>query len=60
LFGNINATYSILKNLKAGFNAQGNYASGYADGRVASIALILANFNTNKTRREHLYMGSFI
>ena len=62
LFGNINATYSILKNLKASFNAQGNYASSYADGRVASGTLVLANFNTQTRprKRKHLYMGSFI
>jgi len=57
LFGNLNATYSITKRLKAGFTAQGNYASGYADGRVASGTLVLANFNTQQSRRrENTYI----
>ena len=57
LFGNINATYSIMKNLKASFDAQGNFASGYADGRVASGTLVQANFNTQQSRgRENTYI----
>ena len=57
LFGNINATYSITKQLKAGFNAQGNYATRHADGRVASGTLVLANYNTQQRRdRENTYI----
>jgi outer membrane receptor protein involved in Fe transport len=58
LFANINATYNITKNWKAGFTAQGNYASNYADGRVASGTLVLANFNTRQRReRENTYIA---
>jgi hypothetical protein len=57
LFGNINATYSIMKNLKVGSMPRVNYASGYADGRVASGTLVLANFNTQQSRRrENTYI----